>query len=179
MSKLVEILKKAFSCATQGRTIDEIAPLLEQLDEVKVKVWREHETVKLPTYAKNGDACMDVYVHSIEEKSDGRIIYHTGLHFRLPADYEMIIRPRSSMTKTFAVMQNSPGTLDGGYTGELLIVHRNICAPKLAVKSYNIGDRVGQILVRRREYIVWDEVHSQEELGETERGSGGFGSSGN
>lgn len=179
MSKLVEILKKAFSCATQGRTIDEIAPLLEQLDEVKVKVWREHETVKLPTYAKNGDACMDVYVHSIEEKGDGRIIYHTGLHFRLPADYEMIIRPRSSMTKTFAVMQNSPGTLDGGYTGELLIVHRNICAPKLAVKSYNIGDRVGQILVRRREYIVWDEVHSQEELGETERGSGGFGSSGN
>ena len=179
MSKLVDILTTAFSWATQGATINEIAPLLEQLDEVKVKVWRENETVKLPTYAKPGDACMDVYVHSIENKEDGRVIYHTGLHFKLPEDYEMIIRPRSSITKTFAVMQNSPGTLDEGYTGELLIVHRNLNDPKIAIPQYAIGDRCGQILVRRREYIFWDEVHSQEELGETERGSGGFGSSGN
>lgn len=179
MSKIVDILKKAFDYAIQGESMGEINSLLEQLDEVKVKVWREDETVKLPTYAKDGDACMDVYVHSIENKRDGRVIYHTGLHFRLPADYEMIIRPRSSMTKTFAVMQNSPGTLDGGYTGELLIVHRNLDNPKVAVPQYAVGDRCAQIVVRRREYIVWDEVHSQEELGETERGSGGFGSSGN
>ena len=54
---------------------------------------------------------MDVYVHSIEEKDD-RVVYHTGLHFKLPEDYEMEIRPRSSNTKTMAIMQNSPGTLD-------------------------------------------------------------------
>lgn len=178
MSKLVDILTTAFSYATKGAKIDDIAPLIEQLDEVHVKVWRENENVKLPTYAKEGDACMDIYVHSVEDKGDGRTIYHTGLHFKLPTDYEMDIRPRSSMTKTFAIMQNSPGTLDEGYTGELLIIHRNICAPKLAIKAYSIGDRVAQILVRRRENIVWDEVHSQEELGITERGSGGFGSSG-
>ena len=54
---------------------------------------------------------MDIYVHSIEEKDD-RVVYHTGLHFKLPEDYEMEIRPRSSNTKTKAIMQYSPGTLD-------------------------------------------------------------------
>ena len=98
MSKIVDILTTAFSYATQGATIKEIAPLIKQLDEVKVKVWREDDTVKLPTYGKDGDACMDVYVHSIEFKDNGRVIYHTGLHFALPEDYEMEIRPRSSNT---------------------------------------------------------------------------------
>lgn len=178
MSKIVDVLTTAFSYAAQGATIKEIAPLIQQLDEVKVKVWRENEDVKLPVYAKQGDACMDIYVHSIELKKDGRIVYHTGLHFKLPEDYEMEIRPRSSNTKTFAIMQNSPGTLDEGYTGELMIVHRNIEHPGEPLRDYNVGDRVAQILIRRRERIVWNEVSTQEELGETERGSSGFGSSG-
>lgn len=178
MSKVVDILKKAFDYAIQGESMGEINSLLEQIDKVKVKVWREHESVKLPTYAKSGDACMDIYVHSIETKPDGRVCYHTGLHFKLPEDYEMEIRPRSSNTKTIAVMQNAPGTLDEGYTGELMIVHRNLENPKVTVPQYTVGDRCAQILVRRREHIVWDEVSSVQELGNTERGSGGFGSSG-
>ena len=178
MSKLVDILKKAFDYAIQGESMGEINSLLEQIDKVKVKVWREHESVKLPTYAKSGDACMDIYVDSVETKSDGRVCYHTGLHFKLPEDYEMEIRPRSSNTKTIAVMQNAPGTLDEGYTGELMIVHRNLEYSKVAIPQYTVGDRCAQILVRRRERIVWDEVSSVQDLGNTERGSGGFGSSG-
>ena len=178
MSKLVDILKKAFDYAIQGESMGEINSLLEQLDKVQVKVWREHESVKLPTYAKSGDACMDIYVDSVETKPDGRVCYHTGLHFKLPEDYEMEIRPRSSNTKTVAVMQNAPGTLDEGYTGELMIVHRNLEYSKVAIPQYNVGDRCAQILVRRRERIVWDEVSSVQDLGNTERGSGGFGSSG-
>lgn len=178
MSKLVDILTSAFEMAKQGAGMNIIAPVLQQLDKCKVKVWRESEDVKLPVYSKDGDACMDVYVHSIERKNDGRMIYHTGLHFRLPEDYEMEIRPRSSNTKTFAVMQNSPGTLDEGYTGELMIVHRNIEHPGEPLTDYNVGDRVAQILIRHRERIIWDEVSTQEELGETERSSGGFGSTG-
>lgn len=178
MSKLVDNLITAFTYATQGATIREIIPLLEELDEVKVKVWREDDTVKLPTYGKDGDACMDVYVHSVEFKDDGRVIYHTGLHFALPEDYEMEIRPRSSMTKTIATMQNAPGTLDQGYRGELLLVHRDIIAPLQANNEFKIGDRCAQILVRRRERIIWDEVNTQEKLGETDRGNGGFGSTG-
>lgn len=176
MSKVVDILTTAIGWAMQGAPLDDVANKLKELDEVKVKVWRENDTVKLPTYAKQGDACMDVYVHSIEYKDDGRVCYHTGLHFKLPNDYEMEIRPRSSNTKTIAVMQNSPGTLDEGYTGELMIVHRDIDDPTSAKSEYDVGDRVAQILVRHREKIVWNEVQTKDELGITERGDGGFGS---
>lgn len=181
MSKIPYVLADAvYYAATtpdDGTLYDTLVKMFDNLDHVGVKVYREDETVKLPTYSKQGDACMDVYVHSIEEKDD-RVVYHTGLHFKLPEDYEMEIRPRSSNTKTMAIMQNSPGTLDEGYTGELMIVHRAIDAPFISVIEYNVGDRVAQILVRHREQIIWDEVETIEELGETERGAGGFGSTG-
>lgn len=178
MSKTVDILTTAIGWVMQGAPFGDVANKLKELDEVKVKVWREDDTVKLPVYAKQGDACMDVYVHSIEHKEDGRICYHTGLHFKLPEDYEMEIRPRSSITKTTAVMQNAPGTLDEGYTGELMVVHRSLDNPNIAMAQYAVGDRCAQILIRRRERIIWYEVVTQEELGITERGAGGFGSSG-
>lgn len=182
MSKLPYVLADAIAYAINNQNDknldDSLVNILKSLDTVGVEVYREDETVKLPTYSKQGDACMDVYVHSIEEKIDGRIVYHTGLHFKLPDDYEMEIRPRSSNTKTMAIMQNSPGTLDEGYTGELMIVHRSIDNPVIPVIEYNVGDRVAQILVRRRERIIWYEVETIEELGETERGTGGFGSTG-
>lgn len=180
MSKIVDVIASAIEAGVRNSNSSEMSyivrDVLSQLDNCHVKVWREDETVKLPTYAKPGDACMDVYVHSVEYKEDGRIVYHTGLHFKLPEDYEMEIRPRSSNTKTYAVMQNAPGTLDEGYIGELMIVHRNLKDVENPYMYYNVGDRVAQILVRRRERIVWHEVQTKAELGETERGDGGFGS---
>lgn len=176
MSKIVDVISEALRTLHYDNNVEEACGILAKLDEVKVKVWREDKTVKLPTYAKPGDACMDIYVHSIEYKDDGRICYHTGLHFKLPDDYEMEIRPRSSNTKTTAIMQNAPGTLDEGYTGELMIVHRDIMSPTTPFASYNIGDRCAQILIRHKEKIVWNEVQTKDELGVTERGDGGFGS---
>ena len=178
MSKIVDVIGDALRALHYNDDVREACNILAKLDECKVKVWREDDTVKLPTYAKDGDACMDVYVHKIEYKDDGRVIYHTGLHFSLPEDYEMEIRPRSSNTKTVAIMQNAPGTLDQGYRGELMIVHRDISSPFNAHSFYGVGDRVAQILIRRRERIIWDEVKTKEELGVTERGKGGFGSTG-
>ena len=180
MSKLVETIASAIVLGIHNKDNENmeymVRNVLSKLDRVEVKVFREDDTVKLPTYGKDGDACMDVYVHHVENKPDGRIVYHTGLHFRLPEDYEMEIRPRSSNTKTHAVMQNAPGTLDGGYTGELMIVHRRM--DKYDDPEYQVGDRVAQILIRHRERIIWQEVTTQEELGTTERGAGGFGSTG-
>ena len=182
MSKIVNVIASAIEAGVRNSDSSEMSyivrDVLSQLDNCHVKVWREDETVKLPTYAKQGDACMDVYVHRIEYKDDGRVVYHTGLHFSLPEDYEMEIRPRSSNTKTLAVMQNAPGTLDEGYRGELMIVHRQIDDPTNSCAEYSVGDRVAQILVRHRERIVWDEVTTKEDLGQTERGDGGFQSTG-
>lgn len=179
MSRIVDILSEVIAEASSVPMDElEVKDRLKALDECPVKVWRENENIKLPTYAKEGDACMDVYVSSVEYKDDGRVVYHTGLHFRLPDDYEMEIRPRSSNTKTTAVMGNAPGTLDQNYTGELMIVHRDIIYPEDSVSHYNVGDRVAQILIRHRERVIWDEVKTLEDLGQTSRGTGGFGSTG-
>ena len=143
----------------------------------KVKVWREDDSVKLPTYAKPGDACCDLYAHSIEYKDD-RIICHTGLHFELPEGYEMEIRPRSSLTKTYFYIPNAPGTVDEGYRGEVLVIFRKAdrCIPNK--EEFKTGDRVAQLLIRRVEKINWQEVKHLEDLIESERGFGGYGSTG-
>ena len=110
-------------------TIETIDELIEQLDNdinnVSVKVWREDKRIPLPKYGKEGDACCDIYCKSVEYDSDkDRYIVHTGLHFALPDEYEMELRPRSSNTKTELYVPNAPGTLDWGNRGELLIIFK-------------------------------------------------------
>lgn len=85
----------------------------------------------LPTYGKEGDACMDIYPICYEYDVDkDRFIYHTGLAFNIGDDAngepnEMSLRPRSNLTKSDFYMPNAPGTLDWGYRGELLIIFKN------------------------------------------------------
>lgn len=217
MSKLSKAIANAIIEFNTGfLTQDELYQKLEQdIDNVNVKVWREDKSVPLPTYGKEGDACCDVYAKSIEYDSDkDRFIIHTGLHFALPDEYEMEIRPRSSNTKTDVYLPNSIGTLDSGYRGELLVIFKNrsnihLCRcvedSLMAINQlkhvtnrieeitndcmkeleqvmngfpYKEGDRICQLLVRRREKITWDEVETLEELGTTERSTEGFGSTG-
>nr|DAG74789.1 MAG TPA: deoxyuridine 5'-triphosphate nucleotidohydrolase [Caudoviricetes sp.] len=175
MSKIRSVLAKVISFASeQPMSYNEAFELLDGIDTCKVKIWLE-EGAKMPKYAHEDDACMDLFVKNIELDS-GRIIYHTGVHIALPEDYEMEIRPRSSITKTKSVIQNAPGTVDEGYRGEIMVVCRRI--DSYDDPSYSIGDRVAQLLIRRRERIVWDEVRSLDELGYADRGDGGFGSTG-
>lgn len=217
MSKLSKAIANAIIEFNTGfLTQDELYQKLEQdIDDVSVKVWREDKSVPLPIYGKEGDACCDVYAKSIEYDADkDRFIIHTGLHFALPDEYEMELRPRSSNTKTDFYMPNSPGTLDWGYRGELLVIFKNrsnihLCRcvedSLMAINQlkhvtnrieeitndcmkeleqvmngfpYKEGDRICQLLVRRHEKITWDEVETLEELGTTERGTEGFGSTG-
>lgn len=220
MSKLSKAIANAIIEFNAGLlTQDELFDKLERdIDNVNIKVWREDKSVPLPTYGKEGDACCDVYAKSIEYDADkDRFIIHTGLHFALPDEYEMELHPRSSNTKTDFYMPNSPGTLDWGYRGELLVIFKNRTSHQLIriisnfenafnnivkridndafnsityarqdfdklnkreVFPYKKGDRVCQLLVRRREKITWDEVETLEELGTTERGVKGFGSTG-
>lgn len=217
MSKLSKAIANAIIEFNSGLlTQDGLFDKLEQdIDNVSVKVWREDKSVPLPTYGKEGDACCDVYAKSIEYDADkDKFIIHTGLHFALLDEYEMELRPRSSNTKTDFYMPNSPGTLDWGYRGELLVIFKNrsnihLCRcvedSLMAINQlkhvtnrieeitndcmkeleqvmngfpYKEGDRICQLLVRRREKITWDEVETLEELGTTERGTEGFGSTG-
>ena len=219
MSKLSKAIANAIIEFNSGLlTQDELFDKLERdIDNVSVKVWREDKSIPLPVYGKEGDACCDIYAKSIEhDEEKDRFIIHTGLHFALPEEYEMELRPRSSNTKTDVYLPNAPGTLDCGYRGELLVIFKNrtsnhlykslglieqslgetirnnIEATDILIKAreeydriiedracpYKVGDRVCQLLVRRREKITWDEVETLEELGSTERGAGGFGSTG-
>lgn len=175
MSKIKDLLARAISLASeQPMSYKDAVELLDGIDTCKVKIWLE-EGAKLPEYAHKQDACMDLFVKDIE-LDNGRIIYHTGVHVALPEDYEMEIRPRSSITKTKSIIQNAPATVDEGYRGEIMVVCRRI--DSYDDPSYSIGDRVAQLLIRRRERIVWDEVRSLDELGYADRGDGGFGSTG-
>lgn len=199
-------------------SFDELYNQLDrEINNVTVKVFREDAGIPLPEYSKHGDACCDVYAKSIEYDADkDRFIVHTGLHFALPDNYEMELRPRSSSTKTEVYIPNNPGTIDWGYRGEMLVIFKNRTARNVikaisnigtalgkmtkaydpaesyimeARKNYNMlsllegcpykeGDRIAQLLVRRRELIEWDEVEYLDELGTTERGTGGFGHTG-
>lgn len=175
MSKIRSVLAKVISFASdQPMSYNEVFELLDGIDTCKVKIWLE-EGAKMPKYAHEDDACMDLFVKNIE-LDGGRIIYHTGVHVALPEDYEMEIRPRSSITKTKSIIQNAPGTIDEGYRGEIMVVCRRI--DRYGDPSYSAGDKVAQLLIRRRERIVWDEVESLEDLGTADRGSNGFGSTG-
>ena len=129
----------------------EAVELLDGIDTCKVKIWLE-EGAKLPEYAHKQDVCMDLFVKDIELDGD-RIIYHTGVHVALPEDYEMEIRPRSGFTNS-----------------ELIKMNRH--SPYYC----NVGGKVAQLLIRRRERIVWEEVESLEDLGKSDRGDNGVGS---
>lgn len=105
----------------------------------------------LPTYGKEGDGCMDVYPILCEHDVDkDRFIYHTGLAFNIGVDAngepnEMSLRPRSNLTKSDFYMPNSPGTLDLGYRGELLIIFKNRTSRALIDVIYNLTDIVDEL----------------------------------
>lgn len=93
---------------------------------VKVKCWREDNNIPLPIYAHNEDACCDLYAKNIEVDTKlDRIIVHTGLHVEIPQDYEIELRPRSNLAKTEWYIVNSPGTIDEGYRGEIMVVFKH------------------------------------------------------
>lgn len=169
---------------------NEIYAILKQ--PTRVLCYREDESIPLPAYQTEGAACCDLHVKSIEIKGH-RMICHTGLHVALPEGYEMEIRPRSGLTKTKLIIANSPGTVDADYRGEILVIFESIDGTNLfpyynnyinnGVISelhfpYGVGDRCAQLLIRRYEEIIWQEVGSLSNLGETKRGHGGHGSTG-
>lgn len=139
---------------------------------IKVKIKKLDPHAVMPSYAKPGDACMDITAIServVEEVGFGFIEFGTGLAFEIPENYVMLIFPRSSISNQALLLSNSVGVVDSGYRGEVKFRFKYI---KGGTK-YNVGDRVGQFMIIPRPIVDLEEV---QELSETDRGSGGFGS---
>ena len=141
---------------------------------MKINIKKLHEEAIIPTYAKPGDAGMDLTAVSMEWDDNGNIIYHTGLAMEIPEGYVGLIFPRSSNAKKDLYLTNHVGVIDSGYRGEIIFKFRRTVSFNPAV--YYPGDRIGQIIILPYPQITFNEV---EELSTTERGAGGFGSSGN
>jgi dUTP pyrophosphatase len=156
---------------------------------MKVKFKKLRENAKLTTKAHNDDFCYDVYACDCEEVAPNVYKYHLGFALQIDSDesidlldyvkrtyYRSILsidfRPRSSVWKTGMVLCNSCGTVDRGYTGEVCAFFYHVM-PNMP--KYEPGDRVAQMKIGFTVPIEFVEV---EELDETERGDGGFGSTG-
>jgi dUTP pyrophosphatase len=129
-----------------------------------------------PTYETNGAAGMDLRANiekSITLKPLERAIVKTGLFIALPIGFEAQVRPRSGLAaKKGITVLNSPGTVDADYRGEIGVILVNLSNDDFVV---NDGERIAQLVIAKHERANWKEV---EVLSETERGSGGFGSTG-
>ena len=138
---------------------------------MEIKVKKLTPKAEIPQYAHIGDAALDVKAVS-RNITDKYIEYGTGLSFEIPQGYVMLIFPRSSVSNQDLSLANCVGVLDSTYRGELKLRFRVILN---AQDIYEVGDKVGQILVIPYPVLSFKET---DELSTTDRGSGGFGSPG-
>lgn len=140
---------------------------------MKVNIKKLNKNAKIPKYSKEGDACLDLYAASKTNDSFGNAVYDTGLAIEIPPGYVGLLYPRSSICKTMHQMRNGVGVIDSGYRGPIKLVFWGSYSGK---NCYDVGDRVGQLMILPYPKIEFEEV---DELSATDRGSGGFGSTGN
>ena len=130
----------------------------------------------LPAYATPLAAGLDVRADTaepIELKPMQRAMVPTGLFLEIPAGYEVQVRPRSGLAaKRGVTVLNAPGTIDADYRGEVCVILVNLGTEPFVIER---GERIAQLVLARHEVIEWEE---SEELAASERGAGGFGSTG-
>lgn len=143
------------------------------MENLKVNVKKLNSDAVIPAYAKEGDAGLDLVAISKERKGD-IITYGTGLAFEIPKGHVGYIFPRSSISKKAVRLANSVGVIDSGYRGEVKFKFDNTY-PEGNQEEYTIGDRVGQLIIMPIPYV---ELIETEKLSDSNRGEGGFGSTG-
>ena len=143
-----------------------------------VKIKKLVENAVIPKYSKPGDAGLDLTAVSKTIDENSNIVYGTGLAVEIPEGFVGLLFPRSSNSKMDLILTNSVGVIDSGYRGEIELRYKlvgNGSTPSI-VGTYNIGDRVGQLVIIPYPSIEFEEVT---ELSTTERNTGGYGSTGN
>ena len=153
---------------------------------MKVRVKKLCDAAVIPCKAHRTDAGMDLVATSMSVDKEGNIVYGTGLAFEIPEGHVGLLFPRSSNAKKTLLLSNSVGVIDSGYRGEVLVKfkpsdtfleydgypHKMKTTP---TGCYEVGERIGQIIIMPYPDVVFEE---SEELSDTERGDGGYGSSG-
>lgn len=141
---------------------------------MKVKIKKLYPDAILPTYAKEGDAGADLYSNEDVILYPGqRALVKTGISISMPNSYVGLVHPRSGMAAKFGVtVTNAPGTVDSGYRGEVMV---NLINHGIEPFYITKGDRIAQIVFQQFSRANFEEVDS---LDDSERGSGGHGSTG-
>lgn len=139
-----------------------------------VKFRKIEKEAVIPSKANPGDAGMDLTATRIVSETDTQITYGTSLAMELPKNAVGLIFPRSSVRKYDLALSNSVGVIDSGYRGEIQFTFNKTSTTKND-KFYEVGDRIGQLVISELPKVI---VEVSEELTETERGDGGFGSTG-
>lgn len=142
---------------------------------MKIKIINR-STHPLPSYETLASAGMDLRAcldQPLTLQPLERAMIKTGLFMELPIGYEAQVRPRSGLaTKKGITVLNSPGTIDADYRGEIAVILVNLSNEAFTISH---GERIAQMIVAKHERAEWEEV---QELNQTERGAGGFGSTG-
>ena len=138
-----------------------------------VKIKKLHKDAVIPKYAKEGDAGMDLFITSIIDSTAEDVTYGFGIALEIPAGFMGLVFPRSSVRKQSLILSNSVGVIDSGYRGELQATFKKTDGNYS--KKYDVGDRGAQIIIMPVPSVEFEEVG---QLSSTERGEGGFGSTG-
>lgn len=140
-----------------------------------LKVIKSDENAKIPKYETNGSAGADL--SSVESKvipARGKAVINTGLRFQIPEGYEIQIRSRSGLSAKYGIhVLNSPGTIDSDYQNDIKIILANHSDNDFQV---SVGDRIAQMVIAPVIQATFEEIKEFEK--ETDRGLGGFGSTG-
>ena len=140
---------------------------------MKLKVKKVRENATLPTYATKGSAAFDLTICHREIFMSGTMKVYFGLAFEIPDGYVGVIAPRSSITNTSFLLANSPCVIDSDYRGEVSAVFDRV--RDNGSIHYRVGERAAQMLIVP---IVQCDLEEVEELSQTDRGAGGYGSTG-
>jgi dUTP pyrophosphatase len=162
-----------FSTPSFTANVEGVTYKMKELAEMNVKIKKLHSDAIIPVYAKDGDAGMDIVATEIIKETDVQITYGTGIALEIPKGYVGLVFPRSSIRKKGLELSNSVGVIDSGYRGEIQATfNKTVDYPD----TYKVGERICQIMILPYPSIRFVEV---EELGSSDRGEGGFGSTGN
>lgn len=147
---------------------------------MKVNIKKLSPNAVIPSYSKEGDACLDLTATDVYLDAYGNMVCETGLALEIPEGHVGLIFPRSSIVKKVMSLANAVGVIDSGYRGPLKVLFKPAPAFKMDnfsgdMAEFKVGERVAQLMILPIPHI---ELVETEELSETVRGEAGFGSTG-